>query len=165
MVHRERAERLPAAGISLVEVLVGVSVAALVAVFLVAGIQQYVQLRSVMLSEVQRVYVAEEGYELVRFLRDESWTNITALSSDTWYGLELLPNDIQTTTTPEVVGGEYERTFTVAPLYRHTDGSVADPANPGSATADSNGRMVTVRVAGPQGTTTVESIITNIFDI
>lgn len=156
---------LRSAGVSLVEVLVGVSIGALVAVFLVAGVQQYVAVRTVMLAEVQRAYLAEEGYELIRFLRDESWTNVSTLSTGTWYGLALSSGDITSTTTPEVVNGEYHRTFQVAPLYRFADGSVAGTSDPGGATEDTNGRFVTVRVVGSQGTTTMESIVTNIFDI
>lgn len=155
---------LPTRGVALVEVLVAVVIATIVSIFVAASITQYVESRAALLHDTQKLYLAEAGYEAVRFIRDTSWQTFADLPYDTTHYLRVGTSTIAATTTPETIYGRYERSFTVHPLYRDSAGEVV-AASSSDATEDAAGRVIRVHVADERSTTTIESIVTNLFAI
>jgi hypothetical protein len=109
-------------------------------------------------DETQALYLAEEGQELVRFIRDNDWTNISSLSIGVDYYLDIQTSDITTTATPEVIG-RFTRSFSLEDVERDSDDDIVS-----SGSVDSGSRYVTVSVewGTPVRTVSLTSILTNI---
>lgn len=155
-------KRLRIQGITLVEVLVGISILAGALIFITHTVTLFVAARNELVADTKATYLAEEGYELVRSVRDEGWSNITALSVDTEYAFSITTTTITVVTSPEVVDEVYRRTFQLHELYRDADDDIVASTTPG-ALADSEGREVWVTVGASFGTTTLRAVITNLF--
>lgn len=148
-------------GVTLVEVILGISIISIAAVAIGYSIDAYVATRAALLSDLKAAYLAEEGYELVRSVRDDDWMVLGALALDTLHYLDVSSTTATVTATPEVIDGEYTRSFELEALYRNASDDVTTFGAPG-ATIDDGGRRLEVNVHGPNGTTTFEAIITNI---
>lgn len=152
-------------GISLIEVLVGVTVLSVSLIFINYTITLFVTAREELLADTRALYLAEEGYELVRALRDNNWNSIAGLDLDTYYALTPATTSIAISgTVPEIIDDEYRRSFEVRALYRDADDDIVASTSPGSS-PDGNGREVIVRVGGPVGTSTVRGVVTNLFEL
>ncbi len=151
-------------GITLVEVLVGVSILAIIAVAIGISINTYVDFRSRLLTEAKTTYLAEEGYEILRAIRDDDWNTIDGLTVDTTQYLEVTSSAIGVTTTPEVIDTDYARSFVVRDLYRDSDDDVVASTTSG-AVIDSDSREVEVTVVGPDDTVIFYSILSNVHNI
>lgn len=149
-------------GISLVEVILGIGILALALIFINYTVTEFVTARDEALVETKALYLAEEGYELVRALRDNDWDTIAGLSVDTDYALEVATSTIALGPVPEIIDEDYRRRFHLRPLYRDSDDDIVASTTAG-ATSDSEGREVWVEVGSPLGTTTVRAILTNVF--
>ncbi len=149
------------AGITLIEVVIGISIITIAAVAIGYSINSYVSARAALLSDLKAAYLAEEGYELIRSIRDDDWMVIDALSLGTLHYLDVSSTTATVSATPEVIDGAYTRSFELEALYRNASDDVTTSGAPG-ATVDDGGRMLNVHVNGPNGTTTFEAIITNI---
>ena len=114
-------------------------------------------------EKTQALYLAEEGLELVRFVRDDDWSNIGTLSAGVPYALALSSTAIGVTTIPEIEG-VFRRTFTISNVYRNpsTDDIVASTT--AGSVADINSKYITVNVTWGSPTTTVSltGILTNL---
>jgi Tfp pilus assembly protein PilV len=150
-------------GISLVEVVIS---AAILLVFLTAITNVYltfIKTATDGTEEIKSYYLAEEGIEAVKTLRDGSWaSNIETLSTTTDYYLEWSGTAWLSTETEQVVDGFY-RTFTVTDAFR--DGN-DDLAVSGTFDPDTRKLQVDVSWSKDNATTTesIETYITNIFD-
>lgn len=123
-------------GVSSIEMVIGVSILGLILVYSIYTVTTYINNARSMAEKTEALYLAEDGLELLRFIRDGAWSNIDTLTSGTTYYLSVTPTTIQTTGTPEIIG-MYTRSFTLEPVYRDpvnddivastTSGSVADP--------------------------------------
>ena len=159
-----RAQLLPPnnqSGFGLVEIVVAVTIITIVSIFISLTITQVIQARTVMLQDTHKLYLAEEGYEMVRFLRDDSWSAISSLSYDQAYYFDSSTTTIALSVDPEVIG-QYTRSFRLLPVYRSGAGEIVDGGEIG-ATIDEGSRFVRVHVVDDNGTTTVEAIMANIF--
>lgn len=148
-------------GFGLIEIVVAVAIIS-ISFFALAGVSQ-IALRVVHKSteETRANFLLEEGIEIVRLLRDETWTgNIDSLSVSTVYypvyntGL----NEWQlSTTNPGAIDGIFTRTISFANVYRRdSDDDIVDPASPDPKTVDGGTREVTITVSW--GSTEVVSI-------
>ena len=152
-------------GLTLVEVLVATSI---VLVFLLALFEvSNLYLRTVFLNtgSVKATFLAEEGLEAIRFLRDSSWDeNIVPLSNGTDYGLVLESNLWQATTTNIFIDGIFERIMNLSEVYRDASDDIVSSGG----TLDSDTRLVTVTVSWKtsQATTTrlISTYLSNILD-
>lgn len=141
--------------------------AAIVVVFLIAAINVFTtshRLESELVRKIEAQYLAEEGIEIARFLRDSSWSaSITPLTLGEGYYLDFNGSVWRTTSTPTLVGGVFERKITFSAGYRDGNNDIAE-----SGTFDDNLRKVTVAVAWPVrgGTSTLNLVtyLTNLFD-
>jgi prepilin-type N-terminal cleavage/methylation domain-containing protein len=146
------------AGITLVEVVVAIAIVGVMLAVVGFSVLAYLDARSKLLSNMKTMYLAEEGYEILRALRDEDWNTISGLAVDTTYYLSVSTTTLATTTAPEVIDAEYYRAFELKTAYRDGDDDLTD--TPG--TSDSETRIVKVYAWGPTPTTTMTAILTNI---
>jgi len=152
-------------GFSLVEVIVAASI---ISVFLVSLIGAYNLFLTLSLSNVHKVkatFLAEEGVEAVKILRDSSWaTSIFPLASGTPYYLEFTPSLWSVTTTPFLVDSLYDRRVFFEDVYRDGAGDIVDSGG----TFDSGTKKVTVTVEwqerGATSNKVIPTYITNLFD-
>ena len=157
---------LRASGFGLVEIVV---VAGLLAISGVAMMSAY---NTILVNSLQSLYstkaafLAEEGLEAVRLLRDDGWSsNVAALSSGTtyWPVFSTSTGRWQAGTDPVFIDGLFERSFRLADVYRNGDGDLAD-----TGALDSNAKKVTVSVSWRRGqattTKTITTYLTNLFE-
>lgn len=145
-------------GISAVEMLVGISIAALILVFVTHAIMRFVNTGLDTAEKTQALYLAEGGIELVRHIRDKSWSNISTLTNGDTYYLDVSSTIVSITNTPEVIDG-FTRSFVVEPVERNSNDDIVQ-----SGTNDPDSKYVTVTVSWGTPTSTVEltSIIADI---
>lgn len=151
-----------ARGLSSIEIVLGVSLAALILIFVTYAVVRFVNTGRDVSDRAQALYLAEEGLELIRFVRDEDWSNIGSLTGNTSYYLDIDPTSISITGAPETID-YFERRFWVSNVYRNADDDIVPSTTPGSV-ADPESRYVTVEVTGgtPERTITLSTILANI---
>lgn len=148
-------------GISLVEVLVGVSLIGVVGIFIGITITQFAQIRNNILTDTNKVYLTEEGYEIVRLLRDDNWTNISNLSLNTPYFLQVSTTTLAIGGSSELIDGRYNRGFLVQSIYRNGSGDIVASTTSG-AIIDTDARELSVYVGDNNGTNTIKAILVNL---
>lgn len=148
-------------GITLIEVIVAISIIASMVIAIGFSIITYVDARAALLTNTKTLYLAEEGYEILRALRDDDWNTIDTLTVDTYHYLDVATSTIGVTVTPEIIDGEYRRSFIVRDLYRDGTDDVTASTTSG-ATVDPDSREVEIFVASPLGTSSLHAILTNI---
>lgn len=151
-------------GVSLIEVITGVAIITIILVAIGFAVQTYVAARTTLLVNLKATYLAEEGYEIIRSLRDENWNTIDALPVNTTRYLSVSTTTRAITTTPEVIDTNFRRSFKLQSVYRNSNDDIVASTAPGAA-LDSETREVEMSVSGPNGTTTFEAILTNLYNI
>ena len=153
-------------GTGLVEILVAVFIFTVVLGSLIYASNLYLSGAGDNLKSAKAAYLAQEGIEAVRIMRDASWTNISQLtaSTTTYYfswNTSSTTNKTWATTTIATTTDSFTRTFKVYSVYRDANGRIVT-----SGTLDANTRKVTVSVAwlSKIGTTT-KSISTYLANI
>lgn len=93
--------------------------------------------------QIQASFLAEEGVEAARFMRDESWSSkINALLNGTPYYLYFSGSNWEATTTAINPTG-FERKLTFEQVMRDSNSNIV----PSGGTADSGSRLVTTTVS------------------
>lgn len=146
-------------GVTLVEVMIAIAIIAIMIVVVGYSVLTYVDARTQLLDDTKGLYLAEEGVELLRALRDEDWNTIDALTLGGTYGLAVSTTTIGIAGATEVIDGVFYRSFVVSEVRR--DGN-DDIDLSGGGSVDPNTRSITVSVFGPTGTTSLTSIFTNV---
>lgn len=124
------------------EIVVASGIIAVALSILLAGFALGLRIFRAQAEAREAVLIAEEGAEIVRFLRDADWTdNIVSLTAGTNYYAESSGTTwMLTTTDPGSVQGKYTRTIVFELVYR--DGSDIAP----SGTEDIDARSFTITV-------------------
>ena len=148
-------------GIALTEVILGAAVAGIILVGISHTLTLFLKASNGTLEQTKALYLAEEGHELLRYIRDENWNTLDGLTTGTTYYLTVSTTTIGTTTTPEVIDTDYTRSFVLNNLNRDSNDDFVESG--GSSDPDS--RIVTVTVSWGSKSVTLDSILTNIFDI
>lgn len=153
-------------GFSLVEVIIAASIITISVLSIVGVYSTFVKNTFDNTRPIQATYLAEEGVEAVKSMRDFGWnSNISSLTVGSTYRLYFNNslNKWQATTTATLIDSTFDRTIVLGTAYR--DGSDNLTV---SGTADSNTRLLTVNVAwinhGATSTKTLQTYITNLFD-
>ncbi len=154
-------KQLRQSGVSLIEVMVAVSIIASMLGVVGFSVQSYVNARANLVNDMKALYLAEEGYEILRALRDDDWTTLSDLTIGSTYYLSVSTTTIATTTTQEIIDGEFYRSFVLDEVYRDGDDDVTVSTTPG-ATVDPDTLEMTMSVGGPSGTTTLRALLTNL---
>ncbi len=155
------------AGFGMIEVVVAVAIIAIAFTALFDVYSSYLRVQFANTRIVKASFLLEEGIEVVRLLRDTSWSsNIGNITVGTNYYFNWTGSAWQTTTTLQTVDTLYTRKVVFSNAYR--DGT--DRLVTSGGTLDSNTRGYTVTVTWPtnltgSGTTSrqVSSYITNMF--
>ncbi len=149
-------------GFSMVEVVIAVSIAVL---FFLAIYEVILFSNKIMANGLRKIeagYLAQEGIEAARLMRDNGWTdNIATLNNNTDYYLELVGGQWTLTVTPqELINGIFSRRINLYAVNRDGDDNIA-----AAGTIDTNTRRVLVNVSweerGKQYSIPVEAYITN----
>lgn len=151
-------------GFSLVEVLVMVFVVTF-SIFIIWKIYiLYIKISFSNPATFQASFLAEEGIEAIKFMRDSNWTsNIATLSSGTSYTLIFNGIVWEATTTPAFINDRFDRRISLADVYRDGSGNIA-----ASGTLDLNTKKVLVVVSWLKDTATstreITTYVSNIFN-
>lgn len=150
-------------GITAVETIIGVSLAALILAFAGQAIVQFVNTARVVSEKTKALYLAEEGHELMRFIRDESWANVGGLTNGSTYYFAVSGTSIGVTTTPQLIDG-YRRTVVLQNVYRDTTTQDIVASTTGGSVADTSTKYVRVDVSWgtPTSTVSLTSMLTEI---
>jgi len=151
-------------GALLVEVLIGSAIIASVLVLLAGSLVRFNLLAVDNLRRTQAAFLASEGLEAVRSLRDTSWTEAVAtLNPGTEYYLVWASDHWALDITPTLIDNRFDRTVSVAAVSRDANYDIA-----ATGTLDPDLWLVTASVSWPtgRGTTTkqLSAYLTNLFD-
>jgi Tfp pilus assembly protein PilV len=147
-------------GSGLVEILVAVFIITIILGSLVAVASMYLSNAKESLRSTQAAYLASEGIEAVKTIRDTSWDNITALVNGTDYYL-YFDNNLsvwKATTTKSSIGG-FSRILNISSVYRDSNYRIILSGG----TIDTNTKKVTAYVSwNTKNSTTTKYISTYI---
>lgn len=150
-------------GVSSIEVVIGVTIAGVVLIYSANAVSGFVNNARDVTLKTEALYLVEEGIELVKFVRDNSWITISSLPLNTTRYLVVGSSSISITTTPETVDG-FLRSFTVRNVYRDatTDDIVASTTS--GSVADTGSKYITMSVSwsSPKTTVSIETILADI---
>lgn len=149
------------AGTTLVEVLVGVSIVAIVSIFVGVTVYQFSVVRNNILDDTKKLYLAEEAYETIRFLRDVDWSNISGLTNNTRYYLQVSTTTVAIGGTSELIEDRFNRNFLVQPVYRNASGNIVASTTSG-ASVDTDAKHLFIYVGDSKSTTTMQAILVNL---
>ena len=145
------------AGISLVEVVIGVGLILLALVGLITSYSFYLKAGLKNTDTLKAAFLMQEGVEAVTLMRDNGWSNLSSLTPGTSYYLAWNGSMWVSTTTATTTDGIFTRTFRLDDVYRKTsDQDIVDTSAPDSKSLDANTKRLTVRtVVGTSATTSV----------
>lgn len=152
--------RQKSSGFSLVEIMIGISLVVVISVFVGATVVQFSSVRAQILDDANKAYLAEEGYEIIRLLRDADWSNINSLTTDTFHYLEVSTTTLAISSAPEMVENKYNRSFLLRDVYRNGSGEIVASTTAG-ASVDSDIKKVLVYVGDDNSTTTYQALLAN----
>jgi Tfp pilus assembly protein PilV len=152
-------------GLSLVEVIIATSIISVFLVTLVSVYNLYLTLSLSNIKKVEATFLAEEGIEVLRTVRDESWDGITAFTSGVPYDVVFSGGNWQATTTINKLDGLYERRIVLDDVMRNGSSDIVESG--GINDPDTKKITVTVSWSDKNATTTkvIYSYMTNLFDI
>jgi type II secretory pathway pseudopilin PulG len=147
-----------ACGVTAVEMLVGMSILAVMFTAVSFSIMQFINTGRNVAERTQALFLAEEAIEMVRYIRDAEWEHIEELNDGTTYYLAVTGGTIGTTTVPEVIG-EYTRSFVIESVERNANDDIVV-----SGTPDPSSKYVTATVSwgNPLESVSLTSIIADI---
>src|SRR3989344_2779148 len=152
-------------GLTLVEVLIAASIILFFVISLTGVHSIYLRTALKNGNVIKATYLAEEGIEAARFLRNSSWhANIAILILDSSYGMVFDGTTWRASTTNMSIDGMFVRTIVFSAVYRD---SFQDIVTSGG-TLDPNTLKVTSTVSwdspGASSNKVISTYLTNIFD-
>jgi hypothetical protein len=158
-------KKLTNKGLSLIEVLVGSSIIIIFFMALVGIYNTYLKISRTNIYSIKAGYLAEEGIEAIKSLRDVSWnSNIAPLPTNTNIYLTFNSGRWATTTTNVYVDQIFERKIVINSVNR--DLSTGDIVMSGGA-LDTGTKLITVTVAWPYKNSTstrvMSTYVTNLY--
>ncbi len=149
-------------GLSLVEIVVASAIILVAVVALLNVHNLYLKIAFSNANAVKAAYLAEEGVEAVRWLREVSWAdNIATLSVGTNYGLARVNGNWQVSVSNKYVEN-FERTISLSVAYRDANGDIVTSGG----TLDPKTMLVVSSVSWPNGgATTTKSVSTYLTDL
>lgn len=152
-------------GLSIVEVMLGLALFAVIFVLIFEALTVFFANHTRVMEQQQAVYLAEEGQEALRYLRDEDWNTLDGLTPGDVYYVAISTSTIESTTTPQVYDGKFTRSFVVWPAYRNSEDDLVASTTSG-ASLDDNGFMSIMTVTWGSGEQVqLTSLLTNLHDI
>jgi hypothetical protein len=133
-------------GSALAEIVVGAAIMTIGILAINSSYSTYIQYALANQKNVEAVRLSSEGLEVMAFLRDKSWTNISSLNPNSTYYLIFSNSTWATTTTAQYVDGIFLRQINVSNVNRDGNDDISS-----SGTNDPNSRKITVTVSFWQG--------------
>lgn len=152
-------------GITAIETIVGVTLIAVVLLFTINAVTQFLSFGRQQVDRTQALYLAEQTLESVRFVRDSGWSNISGLSNGTTYYVAIGTSTIRATTTPQTLNG-LTPYFKLSSVYRtNADNDIVASTSGVSKSVDANTRLVeaTVAYGTSSSTVTLSEYLTNLL--
>lgn len=141
-----------------------VSIAALVIVFSTHAIVYFVTAGSDLARKTQALFLAEEALEVARFVRDEDWGEISALTPGNTYYLDVGTSSASIVGSPEVIG-EFTRSIVVEEVSRSSGNDDIVPNGMAGSAVDSGTVLLTAYVSWGNGTTSLSTYLADIFNL
>lgn len=152
------------AGFSMIEMIVVISVASIVLVSLTEVVELSLRLTHRATQKTAAVYLLREGGEVLRHLRDDSWsTHIAPLTTGTTYYLSWSGSGYIISATPVApIDGFFHREIVFASVSRNNEDDIVVSGG----TDDPGTRRVTIQVAWVTGgVTSTEALVFYLSDI
>ena len=152
----------------MLEILIGASIITASFLGVLTVFDRLLQSSRSMVELSQATALLEEGLEVGRIFRDQSWINLADWSTGTNYYLTWSGGKWATTTVNTFIDGKFERKISLTDVNRDdTTKDIVPPAG-GGGTLDPNTKLVTVSVAwsdaGATTTKTLSTYLTNLFN-
>lgn len=148
-------------GMALAEIVIGAAIMSIGILAINTSYSTYVQYALANQKNIEAGTLLEEGLEVITFLRNGAWTNLSNLSTTTTYYIAFTNSNWTATTSPQYVDSLFLRSVAVADVKRDSTDDIAS-----AGTYDANTKKVTVTVSYWQGhsTTTraISAYLTNI---
>ena len=152
-------------GVTVVEVMVSLFIFSLVLVFIFQTFTLFFNAQQRVLEHTQALFFAEEGIEILKYIRDDDWVDIDSRTVGTRYYLAVASTTASITTTPEVIDGRYTRSFILRAGYR-TAGNDLVPSTTSGSSVDGDTYIVESYVNWGDGEEVeLQGLLTNIHDI
>jgi len=151
-------------GIILIEALVAASILSLVLASAIGAFLLTIRTSLGNGADVQAAFLAEEGLEAMRILRDNSWSgNIASQTSGDFY-LAFDGTTWQATSINTYIDNAFERSITIFDVQRDGNGDIVTQG--GAIDVDTKKVMVNVSWRTQSGTSTysLSTYLTNMFD-
>ncbi len=150
-------------GVTAIEVVVGVSIAGIILVYAIYAITQFVNSARDVTVKTEALYLAADGIELIRFVRDSNWSTISNLNVNQTHYLSVATTSITVTNSPETVGN-LTRSFVVERVYRDATSDDIVASTTAGAVQDTNARYITVTVAStnPVAQVSLSALVANL---
>ena len=115
-------------------------------------------------ARLEATYLADEGIEVVRLMRDSGWSaNIASQTTGTAFYLEWDGSTWVATDTNTYIDGVFERAIVLSEVFRDGNQQIA-----ASGALESDARKITVTVSWRENdatsTRSLSAYITNLFD-
>jgi len=138
-------------GLGLIEVVVSVSIITASILGIVGAYSLYVKTVLSNTERLQSTFLAEEGIEAIRYLRDNNWADtLGSWSSSNVYYLVFSGGEWEATTAPQAyIDGKFLRSFVMGDVFRDTNDDIAV-----SGTLDPGTKLITVNVEWATGNST-----------
>jgi prepilin-type N-terminal cleavage/methylation domain-containing protein len=153
-------------GFSLIEIAVAIGVLGISVVSIAQFSHAFLRAARLVSNRTQAAFLAQEGMEAVRYLRDSSWSdNIDAMTTGTPHYLHFNSSTLDyalTATEPPLIEGRFERTITAHDAFRDANDDIVSAGG----TADTSTKKFTVALSWRErGVTTTESIVWYLADL
>ena len=151
-------------GFALLEALVSAGILSTVLAGAIGALLISTQSASTNGARVEAAYLADEGIEAVRILRDNGWgANIAGHAPSEAFYLEWDGATWVATTTNSLIDNIFERSIELADVYRNGSEQIAE-----NGSLDSDTKLITVTVSWQSSdatsSRTLSAYITNLFD-
>ncbi len=131
-------------GFSVVEVIISISIISIIMISISSVYTNLVQLSYKNTDKLQAAFILDEGVEILKILKKQSWSNVSSSTINTNYYFIWLDNQWQSTTTPVVIDNKFSRTFNIQNVYRDND--TLNIISDTNGFLDENSRLININV-------------------
>lgn len=154
-------------GSGIVEILIAISIFTIILGSLITTSNMYLSGAQANLTSTKGAYIAQEGIEAIKTMRDFSWDNVGDLIDNTDYYLYFDTSSTtnfvwKATSTASYIDSIFVRTFKINSVYRDLNGRIVESGG----ILDANTKKVSVAVSWmSKSSTTTKNLTTYIADI
>ncbi|OGD67137.1 hypothetical protein A2442_01940 [Candidatus Campbellbacteria bacterium RIFOXYC2_FULL_35_25] len=149
-------------GSGFVELIIGLSIIFVALTSVVSSYNFFFKVAKNNTKVIKAEFLLEEGVEVLKFVRDSDWTNISSLSSGSDYYLSFDGSLWSVSNTNVYIDDTYERKFVISDVYRDVDDNIA-----GMGALDIGTKDIEVFVSwlssGATSTRSINIILTDLF--